>query len=117
MPLRLTSWMRSQSAGLDVEEFHRLGNAGVVDQNVDLAEGADNGFNGFRTRTLVGDVARNPDMCLLSGLLETLGSGERCGAIDIKDCNARTFFRKPSGGREANSARRGRSCNNCRFAA
>lgn len=104
-------------AWLDVEEFDRLGNAGVVDQNVDLTEGADNGLDGFGAGALVGDVAGDSDVRPVAGLFETLGSGVRRGPVNIKDGNAGAFFRKPPGCCETDASRRGRTCNDCRFAA
>jgi hypothetical protein len=46
-----------------------------------------------------------------------LSSGLRRGSVDIEDGNARAFFRKPLGGRKANAAGRGRTRNDCCFAA
>ena len=104
-------------AGLDVEEFHGLGDAGVVDQNVDLTEGCDNGLNGFRAGSSGRRRCTQHRYAAVPDLLETLRSALRRGAIDIEDCNAGAFLRKPPGGREAYAARRGRTCNNCCFAA
>ena len=73
MPFRLTSWMRSQSLGRDVHELHRLGDAGVVDQNVDLAEGCDGLLGGLAAIGEVADVAANSDVTGAKFLGRTLG--------------------------------------------
>jgi hypothetical protein len=100
-------------ARLDIEEFHRLGNAGVIDQDVDLTEGVGDSFHGLHAGGLIGHVAGNSDM----SVAKVLRGGLCGGPIDIEDCYPSALFGKPSGGREANPAGRSRTCNNGCFAA
>ena len=64
-PFRLTSCMRSQSLAVISSSFTGCSDASVVDQNVDLTEGSDHGFDGFRAGSLVGATST--------------GSSPRCG--------------------------------------
>jgi hypothetical protein len=101
-------------AGLvDVHELHRLGDSGVVDENVDLAES----INGFRGRSLargqIGDIASEPEMVRTQALRRCF----RGPLIDIEDRNARALLGEQSRGREADPTRPGGSRDDCSLTA
>ncbi len=106
MPLRLTSWMRSQSSGLMSRKLDRLGHARIVDEDVDLAE----------------IVAMTASTALMQACLSVTSQARpRCGSppagfeaarssfrrrtVDVENGDPGAFGRKAAGGGKANAPR------------
>jgi hypothetical protein len=78
--------------GRDIHQFERLGNAGVINENVDLAEGCDSLFGGLATIGEVADVAANSDVVRAEFLGRSLGRG----GIQIQDGDPGSLFGEKS---------------------
>ena len=84
-----TSTTRCQSCGVISIVLTRLRDAGVVDQDVDLAEGADGLLGGLAAAGEVGDVAADADMARPDVLC---GAPRRALGIEVEDGDPRTVF-------------------------
>jgi hypothetical protein len=87
--------------GADVHHLQGLGDSGVVDQDVDLAERGERLFGGLAAIRQVGDVACDADMFGA----ELRGRLLCAGRVEVKDGNARPVLGEELRCRATNSAR------------
>ena len=96
----------------DVPDLHGLGDAGIVDENVDLAESLEHLGHCTFTVGFVRDVAGEAKVLLA----EFSSRPGRAGAVEIEDRDARALGSERLCGGEADATRTGSSGNDRGFA-
>ncbi len=93
--------IRRQLACVDLHGLYRLGDAGIVDENIDMAEGLDDLLRGAVGRLAPGHITDNADMTRA----QACGSLPGRGFIKIGDRNARTMSGEQARCRQPDTAR------------
>ena len=97
--------------GLDIHEFERLRDAGVVDEHVDPAEFTNDPLGGAQARLLVDDIAGETEMALAEAGRSVPG----LTFVEVQNDDSRTLLGEQASGRQTDSARRRRSRENANF--